>query len=171
MSKRKYIIIALLGFVLAFSFSELVFDALIRVVLPDNVTGHAFKPAGSILLYFRFALVLGLACAAIPIAFMIIRNHVRAMVIVILSLAGAGIAMFVLRQRVYASVAFHKHLGLDIAFALDKLQLEVVPWVSFGVTVLGTFFLKMKQRGADARPVPPPIPSQIADGPTGNASQ
>ena len=171
MSKRKYIIVALLAFVLAFSFSELVFDALRCVVLPGNVTAHAFKPAGGILLYFRFALVLSLACAAIPIAFMIIRNHFRAAAIFILSLAGAGIALFVLRHQLRAGLAFSAHLGINPMITVESLHLEIVPGASFGVTVLGTFILKMKQRGADAEPARGASSSQTANGPAGNALQ
>ena len=145
MSKRKYIIIALLGFVLAFFFSELVFDALRRVVLPDHVSITVLRPTGGIFNFFRFALALGVACVAILTAFLIIRNNWLAAMVVILSLAAAGIALFVIRSRLHAGIATLANVGVDPVVTAGGLHLEIVPWVSFGATVLGTIALKMKR--------------------------
>jgi len=154
MSKRKYIIAVFLGFVVAFFCSDPIFSALESIVLPDHVTPVVVNPAGGLLAFFRFSLPFGLACVAIPISFMIIRNHFRAAVIVVLSLVLAGAALLVLRLRVYASVDWYEQYGFSPMILAKSLRLEAVPWVSFGVMVIGTFFLKMKKRGADARPVP-----------------
>ena len=144
MSKRKYIIVALLAFVLALFFSELIFSALRRVVLPDHITPVVLRPAGSILSFFRFSLPFGLACAAIPISFMIVQNYFRTAVIVVLSIAGAAITLLVLRHQLRAGLAFSAHLGINPMITVESLDLEIVPWVCFGIMVLETVVLKMK---------------------------
>ena len=145
MSKRKYIIVALLAFVLALFLSGLVFDAMKRIVLPDHITLAVLRPSGSILSFFRFSLPFGLVCAAIPIAFMIVRNHFRSVVIVILSLAGGAIALFVFRHQLRAGLAFSAFINVNSLITAESLDLETIPWVSFGVIVLGTTVLRIKE--------------------------
>ena len=137
MSKRTCLIIAFLILVAAFTCSGMVFDAVMNIVVPDNVSVHTINPAGGILMAFRFSLPFALACVAIPMAFMIIQNHFRAVVVVILSLAGAGIALFVIRHQLRAGLAFGAHLGIRPMLTTRALHLEVIPWVSFGVLLIG----------------------------------
>ncbi|MCP4379187.1 MAG: hypothetical protein GY794_23825 [bacterium] len=145
MSKRIYIIVAVSLFFFAGYFSGPVLKAMEHFVVPDHVAPLAvLKATGGISIYFRFLLPFGLACAAIPIAFMIIKNHRRATLIVILSLVGSGIALLVIRYRLRAGLAYSESLGIKVMLVKGKLHLEIVPWVLFTITVLGTVVLKLK---------------------------
>jgi len=145
MSKRTYIIIAVLLFFLAGYVTGPVFNAMRRFVFADHdATMVVLNPTGGVVIYFRFLLPFGLAFAAIPIAFMIIQNRSHAAMILILSLVGASIALLFIRYYLQSAIAWNASLGLNVLYSADKHHLEIVPWVSFAITVLGTVVLELR---------------------------
>ena len=147
MSKRTYILIAVLLFFLAGYFAEAVLDAMECFVVPNHIAPiQLLSATPGRFLYFRFFLPFGLACAAIPIAFMIIKNHRRTVLVVTLSLVGSGIVLLGLQYRLRAGMAFCEHHGIKAFSIKDHLDLEIVPWVSFAITVLGTVVLKLEDK-------------------------
>jgi len=154
MRKRIYIVISVLLFFFGAYFGLWLFYEMVRFVLTDYPFTIAVRllpnPNES-----YFTLPFGLACAAVPIAFMIIRNHCRAIVVVILSFAGAVIALLAIRYLIHSQSEGRSSGFFSVHSGAKGLHLEIVPWVSLAITVLGGAVLKSKgkkisQQGAPA---------------------
>ncbi|MDP6636257.1 MAG: hypothetical protein QGG42_15260 [Phycisphaerae bacterium] len=146
MGKLKYVIVALLAAVAGFFCAGLVFDALVDMILTGRAQAVVAQPAEGAAIATRFLLPFVLTCAAIPLCLMIVPDIWRGAMVVILSLGGAGVALFVIHHRINATFTWYNQQGYHVMLKMNQLNLEIVPWAAFGLTVIGMLIQKMTHR-------------------------
>ncbi len=171
MIKRVYIIAALVAGVAAFFCSGWVYDALLGLVLAHGGEAIVTNPAAGVSLVMKFLPPFVLTCVAIPIAFMIVRDPWHAVTVLVLAIGGAGATLFVIHYRLHATLTWYDQNGHHAMVPLEQLYMEVVPWVSFGILMLGMTIQRLSHKELGPHPDRHNAPSRLEKKPTGGVAE
>ncbi|MDP6046115.1 MAG: hypothetical protein QGG25_10945 [Phycisphaerae bacterium] len=171
MIKREYIIVAFLAAVAAFFCSGWVYNALERVVLAHGGQAVVAKPTAGVSITMQFLPPFVLTCAAIPIAFMVVRDPWHAVTVLVLAIGAAGVSLLVIHYRIHATFTWYDRHGHHAMVPLEQLHLEVIPWVSLGVLTLGMIVQRVTHEELGPHPGRPDVPNKSGEEPAGDAAE
>ena len=123
-----------------------------NLVMADGGRAIVTNPTAGVSIAMQFLPPFILTCAAIPIAFMIVRDPWHAITVLIMAIGGAGVTMLVIYYRLHATFAWYDQHGHHAMVPLEQLHLEVVPWVSFGILVLGMTIQRLSHKELGPHP-------------------
>ncbi|MBT3201343.1 MAG: hypothetical protein HN350_15690 [Phycisphaerales bacterium] len=156
MSRRTYIIIAVVMFLLAGYLTGPVFNAMKTYVTSGHdVPVVVFEPTRPIPAYVRFMLPLCLLSAAIPLTFMINQNLRRSIIGLLMALVVGAAILLSLRDRLESGLASGPENGSEVTCQLEQLHLEMVPWAALAFMFVRQGALKAKGKKRSKQDDPP----------------